>query len=36
VIVDSKSQTQGVVPYLPLDQVLKRALAAQPQPGANP
>jgi membrane protease subunit HflK len=35
VIVDSKSQTQGVVPYLPLDQVLKRAPAAQPQPGAN-
>ncbi|MGJ4855074.1 FtsH protease activity modulator HflK [Labrys sp. KB_33_2] len=35
VILDSKTQGQGIVPYLPLDRVLKRpAGSAQPQQGA--
>lgn len=35
VILDNKTQSQGVVPYLPLDRLLKRpAGSAQPQQGA--
>ncbi|MDQ0395230.1 FtsH protease activity modulator HflK [Labrys monachus] len=36
VIADNKNQGQGVVPYLPLGQMLKPAPAPQPQQGATP